>query len=212
MKLSYKDGNSRSEISMAVPQLPGGALSLVSLVLKDSPGQVFMLDEKNKSYTVIDATSDEDWKDAPESDYVVTVIGNENVNGYNCTHASVTRKGEKTAEEYWTTTEINDFASLMGMKAKYIGKDNLTKALAAKGANGFPVRIKTIEQGNAITVDMVKVEVKSHPATLFSLDGYKKSAGATIIPGGIDIQQIMNMTPEEREKMMKEMEEMYKQD
>ena len=215
MKSYYQNENSRGEITMKVPQIPGsGEISVVSLTLKDSPGKVFLLDEKNKSYTEIETGTDEDWKDAPESDYEVTVVGKENVNGYNATHVQILRKGSKTPQEYWTSKEVVNYTDMMKMKTKYTGKDNMMKALEAKGANGFPVRIKTTEQGNSIQIDLMKAEKKSNPASLFSLSGYTKSQTGTFIPAGIDIQQIMkdvqNMTPEEREKWMQEMQKQYK--
>lgn len=214
MKTYAQNENSRGEITMTVPNLPGGGeISMVSLVLKDKPGMVFLLDEENKSYTEIETGKDEDWKDAPESDYEVTVIGKEKVNGYNATHVKILRKGSKTPQEYWTSKDVVDYADMMKMKSKYTGKDNMMKALEAKGANGFPVRIKTTEQGNAIQIDLVKAEKKNSPSSFFSLDGYNKSTTGTIIPAGIDIQQMMkdvqNMTPEEREKWMEQMQQQY---
>ncbi|HXH17498.1 MAG TPA: DUF4412 domain-containing protein, partial [Chitinophagales bacterium] len=214
MKTYYQDGNSRADINMTVPQLPGGSgISIVSLTLKDTPDKVFMLDEKNKSYTEIDLSSAEDWKDAPPTDYEVTVIGKENVNGYNTIHVKVLRKGSKTPEEFWNTTEVAGYQDMAKIKTKYTGKDNLMRALEAKGAGGFPVRVKTTEQGNSIQIDLVKAEKKSNPASLFSLNGYTKSQTGTIIPAGIDVQQMMkdmqNMTPEEREKWIQEMQKQY---
>lgn len=214
MKTYAQNDNSRGEITMTVPNLPGGGkISVVSLVLKDNPGKVFLLDEENKSYTEMETGNDEEWKDAPESDYEVTVVGKEAVNGYNATHVKILRKGEKTPDEYWTSKDVVDYADMMKMKTKYTGKDNMMKALEAKGANGFPVRIKTTEQGNSIQIDLVKSEKKNNPASIFSLNGYTKSTSGTIIPAGIDVQQMMkdvqNMTPEEREKWMEQMQQQY---
>jgi len=214
MKTYYQDGNSRADISMAVPHMPGsGTVSLVSLTLKDTPDKVYMLDEKNKSYSEIDLRSDEDWKDVPESDYEVTVIGKESVNGYNATHVKVLRKGSKTPEEFWNSTEVPGYQDMAKIKTKYTGKDNMRKALEAKGASGFPVKVKTTEQGNSIQIDLVKAEKKNNPSGLFTLNGYTKSQTGTIIPPGIDVQQMMkdmqNMTPEEREKWIQEMQKQY---
>lgn len=215
MKSYYQNENSRGEITMKVPQMPGGGeISVVSLTLKDNPDKVFLLDEKNKSYTEIETGTDEEWKDAPVSDYEVTVIGKEEVNGYNATHVQVLHKGSKTPQEYWTSKEVVNYTDMMKMKTKYTGKENMMKALEAKGADGFPVRIKTTEQGNSIQIDLVKAEKKNHPASLFSLNGYTKTQTGSILPAGIDLQQMIkdmqNMTPEEREKWIQQMQKQYK--
>ena len=216
MKSYYQNENSRSEFSMTVPQLGSNEITMVSLLLKDSPGKVFMVDDKNKSYSEIDTGNDDDWKDAPVSDYDVTVVGTEKVNGYNATHVRIQRKGSKTPQEYWVSKDVVGYADMMKMKTKYTGKDNMMKAMEEKGASGFPVRIKTTEQGNAIQIDLVKAEKRNNAAMLFSLDGYSKSTTGTIIPAGIDVQQMMKdvqqMTPEERERWMKEMQKQYKAD
>lgn len=212
MKLYYQDGNSRSSISMYVPEL-GSAMDITSLTLAKTPNVVYMLDEKKKTYSEVKTESDEDWKDYPESEYEVTVLGKETVNGYNTTHVNVKRKGSKTDQEMWVTKDMVDYADYAKIKSKYTGKDNMLKAMEAKGVSGFPVRIKTAEQGMAFFIDIVKAEKKSSPADYFTLNGYTKSAGVSGMPGGIDMQQIMqnmqNMTPEQQEQFLKQMEQQY---
>lgn len=212
MKLYFQDGNSRSDISMTVPMM--GAMNFSTITQAKTPGVAYMLDEKNKTYSEIKTDSDEEWKDYPQSDYEVTVIGKETVNGYSATHVNVKRKGSKTSEDYWNTKDIAEYAGFSKIKSKYTGKENLDKALEAKGAAGFPVRIKTVEQGTAIQIDVVKAEKKTNPASLCSLEGYKKSESASILPAGIDLNEIMknaqNMTPEQLEQLQKQMEQQYK--
>lgn len=213
MKLYSQDGNNRAEISVSIPQL-GATMNFVTLTLASNPDMVYNLDEKKKTYTEIKMDADDTWKDAPESDYEVTVLGKETVNGYNTTHVSVKKKGSKSAEEMWTTTELADYADYSKIKSKYTGKDNLYKALKAKGAAGFPVRIKTTEQGQNIQIDLVKAEKKSTPASLFSLSGYTKGNSMSAMPAGIDVQQMMksmqNMTPEQQKALQQQLEQQYK--
>ena len=151
------------------------------------------------------------YKDYPQQDYEVTVIGKEKVNCYNCTHVKVVRKGSNIAEEMWNSKDVVDYSSLLNVKTRFTGRDNLNKALVAKGAEGFPVRIKSSEHGTDVQIDLVKAERKNQPASLFSLDGYTKSAAK---PAGSQSQQEMmqklqNMTPEERQKYIEEMKKQY---
>lgn len=213
MQLYFQDNNSRGDIVMNIPAL-GGTMNISTISLGAVPGVAYMLDDKKKTYTEIKSDSDESWKDYPQSDYEVTVLGKESVNGYNTTHVRIARKGSKSIEEMWTTTEIIDYADYAKIKSKYTGKDNLYKALEAKGAAGFPVRIKTVEQGMNVQIDLVKAEKRTNPATLFSLSGYKKAEAVTAMPAGLNVQELMknmqNMTPEQLEQMQKQLEQQYK--
>lgn len=213
MKTYAQDGNSRMEMDMNMPNM--GAVKMTSLVLKSSPEKVYLVDEKSKSYSELSGNGQEDWKDHPESEYEITLVGKEKVNGYNTTHVKVKRKGEKTDMEMWTTTEIDGYAEYSKIKTRYTGKDNLLKALEEKGAKGFPVRIKTNEDNHPMQIDLVKAEKRTNPASLFSLAGYTKSAGYLPNSTNNNVQEMMkkiqNMTPEEREKWIKQMQDQYQQ-
>jgi hypothetical protein len=210
MKTYVQDGNTRMEMNMNTGM---GAFNMVNLVLKSSPSTVYMLDEKSKTYTEIKTGDDEEWRDYAQEEYEVTVLGKEKVNGYNATHVKVKRKGSNQDIELWNTTEIAGYTDFAMMKTKYTGKYNMLKAMEAKGAAGFPVRIKAAQKQYAMQMDLVKAEKRTNPETLFTLNGYTKG-GNSAMPAGIDMQEMMrkmeNMTPEEREKWVKQMQEMYK--
>jgi uncharacterized protein DUF4412 len=202
MKAYVQDGNTRSQISMTSPM----AMEIVTLTLKTTPNTVYMLSDKDKTYSEVDISKSEQWKDSPQDEYEITVIGKENVNGYNSTHVKVKRKDSKVEQELWVTTEIHDYAAFMNAKTKYTGRQSLNKALEAKGVMGFPVRILVNEHGSDVQIDFVKAEKKDNAASLFSLDGYTKSGGQ---PGGAAMQEMMqkmqNMTPEERKAFIEQM-------
>jgi hypothetical protein len=115
----------------------------------------------------------------------------------------------------WTTTEIDGYADFAKVKTKYTGKANMYKALEAKGVVGFPVRIKSIDHGHEVRIDLVKAEKRNNPDSLFSLSGYTKQEGAGI-PGGAEMQEMMkqlqNMTPSEREAWLKRLQEEHGHD
>ncbi len=210
MKIYSQDGNSRSDISV---NMPGGPMDMATLFLKSSPNAMYMLNVKNKSYTEMDISQNDQFKDFPQQDYEVTVLGKEKVNGFNTTHVRVTHKGSSQPEEMWTSRDVVDYSSFLTAKSKFTGRDNMNKALAAKGADGFPVRIKTSDHGAEIQMDLVKAEKRNNPASLFTLAGYSKTAGMPT--GGQSrqemLQKIQNMTPEEREKFIEQMKSQYGQ-
>lgn len=208
MKVYSQDGNSRSEMAMT-----GGpmAVNMATLMLKSDPAKIYMLNETNKTYSEYDVNSKDEYKDADVADYDITVIGKEKVNGYNCTHVKVKRKGSTHDMDWWTTKEMTDYADFSKVKSQYTGKSNLFAALAAKGADGFPVRIKTEDHNMTMQIDLVKAEKRNNPSSLFSLSGYTKSSTPTMPGSGVDYQKIQQMTPEEREKWIEQMKSQYGQ-
>lgn len=213
MKAYAQDGNSRTEIAMSVPQLQTGAIQIVTLSLKSAPGKTFLLNEKQKTYSETEADNTNAYEDLPQADYEVTVLGKEVVNGYSATHVSVKVNG-KQQEEMWTTKELAGYSEFSNIKTKYTGKSNLYQSLAAKGADGMPVRIKVNENGQQVQMDLVKAERRNNQTSLFSLTGYSKTESP--LKGlfeGEGMQQLMeklqDMTPEEREEMMKKIQNQY---
>lgn len=211
-KTYAQDGNTRVEMNMNAERL--GGIRVVNLVLKNEPTTVYLLDETAKTYTQLSGADDDDWTDYPQSEYEVTVLGKEKINGYNTIHVRVKHVGSKTSPlEMWNTTEIAGYAEYAGIKSKYTGKDNLLKAMQAKGAAGFPVRVKASEKNYTLQMDLVKAEKRNNSSSLFSLSGYTKSRGINYAPGTGDMQEmikkIQNMTPEEQEQWIKQMQQQY---
>ena len=208
------NGDSRSELSFSVPQKQADMMpkTMVTLMLKDKPDLVYLLNTDKKTYTEMDISKKEDAKDYSQDDYDVTVIGKEKVNGYNAVHVKVKNKKSEMEQEMWMTTELKDFADFSKVKTKYTGKENLNKALAAKGAAGFPVRIQVTEKFGTATIDLVKAEKRDNPASMFSLDGFSKSAGGSASDPNVQqemIQKLQKMSPEERQKYIEELKKQY---
>ncbi|MFN8288578.1 MAG: DUF4412 domain-containing protein [Chitinophagales bacterium] len=211
MKIYSQDGNSRSEMQMSSAKVPAGFGAMAILSLKSEPSKIYMLNEKEKTYSEMDVSNKEEYRDGDKSEYEVTVIGKEKVNGYNCTHVKIKQKGSKHDMDWWTTTEMANYAEFSKVKSQYTGKSNLYSALEAKGAVGFPVRIKTEDHGQMVQIDLITAEKRNNPSTMFSLSGYKKSEGPAM-PGagmGIDYSKIQQMTPEERQKWIEQMKNQY---
>ncbi|MCW3084449.1 MAG: hypothetical protein JWP12_1815 [Bacteroidetes bacterium] len=211
MKIYFSGQNTRTEMSMMAPQMPGG-ISKISIIKSDKPSTIYSLDQKSKTYTTAEtkpATA------APTDNTPVTVkvIGKEKVGKYNCTHAQVTR-GKETSD-YWTTTEIADFDKYRkaDSKNKFMGNDGTQAALAKNGADGFIVKSVTKDQrGMEMTMELVSFEKKDIAASLFEIPAdYKLAAAGTGAPTApaIDAAKLQNMTPEERAKYVEELKKQY---
>ena len=215
IKTFSQSNNTRSEIHMTIPGMPGGGHSSATLMLASTPDKIYQINIAAKTYTEVAKNSAREMNDAPQSDYVVTVLGKEKAGIYNCTHVKVKQTSNKQEQEMWVSTDLPGYADYAKIKTAYTGKDNLMKALTAKGAVGFPVRIKSLEKGSSVQMDLVKAEKKNIPSTTFSLAGYTKSA----VPSGAGhgqpgnneemMKQMQNMTPEQREQMIKQMQQQY---
>src|SRR4051812_20503890 len=54
IKSYYSNSNSRVEMQMSVPQMPGAGFSRTSIIKSTEPNKCYQLDDKNKTYTVTD--------------------------------------------------------------------------------------------------------------------------------------------------------------
>jgi tRNA threonylcarbamoyladenosine biosynthesis protein TsaB len=161
-----------------------------------------------KTYSEIVTDNSADWADYEQSEYEITVIGKEKVNGYNATHVKVKVKGGKNLQDMWTSTDIAGYADFARVKTQYTGKDNLNSALAAKGAAGFPVRVVASQDGQSFQIDLVKAEKKAVDKNLFSLSGYEKGGMYPGLPGSIDVSKLkdlQNMSPDEQRKLIEDL-------
>ena len=214
VKTSCLDGNSRSDMDMEMNM--GGntrQMNNTTLIRKDAPNTVYMLNETSKTYTESDISKSHAVA-SDDEEYDITVLGKEKVNGYSCTHVKVTAKKSNLASDMWVSAEVSNYSEFAVVKSKYLGGKNLFSALNAKGAAGFVVRIKMNDpRAGDMQMDLVKAEKKDLSESLFSLDGYKKSAagapGGAGMPGGIDVEKLKSMTPEERQKYIQDIKSQY---
>lgn len=205
----FSDGNSRTDMTMAIPQLPGGGIDMSTITQKDKKDTHYQLNNNNKTYKEISSKPSD--KTAEENqDCEVTVLGHEKIGKYNCTHVNL--KQGKTNREMWMTTEIPDYQHYASMKGKYMGNEKMHKALVDKNADGFPAKMIYKQEGGhegKMTLELVKFEKNPVAAEKFQIPaGYTKSEGtsAGIVPNA---QDMMKMTPEERAKMLEQLKKQY---
>jgi len=210
MKAWYQDGNTRSQMIMdANPGRPGmpGMVNMSTLHLQSQPDKSFMLNDEAKTYTEIAKT---DRKENEEDDkFEITVIGSETVNGYACTHVTLKGKSAKGGLiHWWVSKDVKGYTELKKMKTRHLNSNSTYKALEEKGVEGFPVRIK-MGGRMEMQMDLVKAEQMDIPPSKFSLDGLTKQEGMPMLPGGLDVQKLQNMSPAERQKFMEQMQKQY---
>ncbi|MDB5282048.1 MAG: hypothetical protein JWO06_1123 [Bacteroidota bacterium] len=205
-----RDGDTRSEVTFGGQEKPSslGKMGVISLTLKDKPNTIYTLNADKKTYSETDVSNND--KGLTAEDYEVTVIGKEKMNGYNATHVKIKIKKFSQEQDMWVSSEVPAYADFVKIKTKYTGDAGLSKALEAKGTSGFPVRILVTQKFGTATIDLVKAEKRSNPASLFSLDGYTKTTASALQGSPQEMmEKIKNMSPEERQKYLEEMKKQY---
>ena len=217
MKSWYQDGNTRTQMNMG-EGMQGmgrmGMMNMTTLQLKNSPDAFYMLNEKDKTYFESGRKKREGESSVEEKEkYEVVVIGKETVNGYATTHVTLKGKSERMGiMHWWVSTDVKGYSEMADMKNRYINGSAATKAMAEKGVQGFPVRMKMGGDKMEMQMDLVKAEMMDIPESKFSLEGYtKQDRPSPMMPGGVDMQKIQNMTPEERQKFIEQMQKQYGQ-
>ena len=213
MKVWYQDGNTRSQMQMDMPSGGGpsgmpGMGNMVTLHLQSQPDKTFMLDEKNKSYFEMQKRKGREEEQNAEEDYDIKVLGQEKVNGYNCTHIKASRKsGRPDAEmDWWISKEVAGYQEMKDINTRQFNTKSMYKSLAAKGVEGFPVKMITGGRRGEMEMELVKIEKLDMPESRFSLDGFSKKEGNPFMPGGMDPEKLKNMSQEERMKFFQEMQ------
>jgi hypothetical protein len=162
-----------SEFSMYVPKMPGGGTSGKSLVRIADPDLIYMISDKDKSYSELKkpAGGEDDQKN-----YTVSKMGEEKINGYNCTRAMITDGTD--SYEVWNTKDIADFEKYNAAirNNKRMSSEKRQEALRNADCEGFPVRTIHRSADGDMTVELVKLEKKTFTKSDFEIPaGYTKS-------------------------------------
>ena len=219
MKVNVSEFGTSSEFNMVIPQMPGGGIKNKSLIQKNNPEIIYMIDDKNKTAT---ETKKADNAAQDNKNYIVERVGEETVNGYKCVHAKITEG--KEMHEVWNTRDIADFNKYAEAFSsnKNVGSAKREAALKATGCDGFPV--KTVHVGGpkegTMTMELVKLEKKTYAQPEFDIpkgyvvkgSGGKGASSQNNAPADAQIKspdEIQKMTPEERAKYAEELRKKY---
>ncbi len=173
------DIGARSQTTMSMPMI--GEITMAVLTHFDDPNHMTIINERKKSYTVMDLTEMKEKNS--KLDYKVTNLGKEEVFGLNCTHARVTMdKGAKM--DIWTTKEIPAFNKLMKLyfkTNKKTGGDQMWEALKEAGAVGFMVKMVMVmeKEGGSSVMQLTQMKRMTVPDAMLEVpSGYKEKSAS----------------------------------
>ncbi|MEO8861736.1 MAG: DUF4412 domain-containing protein [Ginsengibacter sp.] len=174
------NGEGRSEMNLAAMMGAKNGSSLVVIGRMQQPHYSIIVDDETKQYSlnVIDTA----FINSVNQKYQATKLGNESVNGYNCTHAKlVSTVGSgmfksTTTEDIWTSVDVPGY----DMVKKATLQQNITpammKALTDAGCGGFFVKMQSGDKHYSMTMQLAKAEKQSFPASMFKIpNGYSES-------------------------------------
>ncbi|MBF0433143.1 MAG: DUF4412 domain-containing protein [Fibrobacteria bacterium] len=194
------------------------------LVKHDNPNIVFQINDKNKSFSKMDLSKYQQQASDKKGleDFKIKKLGTENILGYKSEHVLLEKEGQKI--EMWVTKEIEVYEILKKIQSankQATEQIEAFKALEKKGLAGFPMKTITYHNNQKMEMEVVKIEAKTFPASIFTVpENYKETSGMAGMMGQLGSQQNMqaiqemmqkNMTPEKMEEMKKMMEKMMQQ-
>ena len=202
MKVAVSGKNVRSDMNVTAAGM--GAMQMSMLMKGD---KAFMLNSKDKQYSELDMGAHQPSRN--DQKFSVKKIGPEKVGQWSALHVVVTdERGDAT--DMWVTKDIDigrSIFELLGQRQG--GDDGVTKALAAAGADGFPVKVVSAKSGS--TMELVSHTKSAPAAALFEIPAdWKKADAASVAAGSLppearrQMEEAMKkLTPEQR-KMMEE--------
>ena len=122
------------------------------------------------------------------SQYKITKLGNEVVDGYTCTHAKIVTTSGKglfassTTMDVWTSPAVPGYTNLRKMMASQNITEKMLDALDQAGCGGQVVKLQSSGKDYSMTMELTKAEKKTFPASLFMIPaGYTQSENNVLI-------------------------------
>lgn len=185
-KVFVSKAGTRTEMDMQTTRPP---LHMTTLVKFSAPDVMYLINDGSKTWSAVDTKKLRERAakasaGKPNEPYTVKVLGSPKLLGYDTKHVLLSRPGDKSETEAWTTQALSglSYESMRGLVRRGTQEDeSMQKALKEAGAEGFFVKMVTREKGKTeflTTMELTKVEKKSLPGSLFELPaGYQKQEG-----------------------------------
>jgi hypothetical protein len=179
-------GEGRAEVNLAAMMGVKNSKAIVQISRLSNPRCGVILDDENKTYSlnVIDTSL----INSDATQYKITKLGKETMDGYNCTHAKIVSTSGKrifastTTMDVWTSPDVPGYLSLRKMMASQNVTVKMLQELDAAGCGGQVVKIQSKGKDYSMTMELTKAEKKTLPASLFMIPaGYAKSDNNLLI-------------------------------
>lgn len=158
-------GEGRKEMRMSIP----GAMStrFINIGRANNPKYNVMLYPETKTYAlnIIDTSLINFGNDT----YDVTKLGNETIQGYNCTHLklkSTFGKGmfkSSSTMDLWTSENVPGYSFLKKIMIDQNIKPQMLEALEKNNCGGYIVKMASSDKDYSIEMTIIKAEDKSFP-------------------------------------------------
>ncbi len=207
----------RNDMDIQIPGL--GANRMTTLTRFKNPNILYRINDQAKTYSEIDTgkATETVARQGAEDSYTVKKLGKETIQGYSCERILITSSRGTAETEMWMTKDLffeNSYRMLEGL-GRGAPKSGIMKAMKDQNLEGFVVKMVTREKPGApaaMTMELVKAERKSLPASLFEIPaGYiKDDSGMGMLPKDAQDrmkEMLKNLPPEQREMLEKKMRE-----
>ncbi|MGE0825363.1 MAG: DUF4412 domain-containing protein [Candidatus Binatia bacterium] len=195
----------RNEMDIKSPRLKeisSGTFAMITLHKIAEPDVVYHVNPTRKTYSVINLKKIRTrTKGLDKEDYTIKRLGSDTVAGYACEHVLITSRRNEETEMCIAQGIAGASEWLATMEQSSPVKDRMMTALKEAGITGFPVKVVTREKGQQspeMTMEVVQVNEKALPASLFT------------VPGDYKQENVISsfMTPEMEKKMQDAMKKL----
>jgi hypothetical protein len=176
-------GEGRSEMRIPMPGVV--TPKFVNIGRATEPTYSVMLDVDTKTYNlnIIDTAL----LHSSIEKYQVTKIGTETVAGYSCIHSRIVStvgsgmfKSSSTMD-LWTSTSVPGYAIYSRLLTLQSSTGGMLGALNNAGAGGFLVKLTSGDKDYTMTMELIKAQQGSFPASLFEIPaGYSNDGMSTV--------------------------------
>jgi hypothetical protein len=172
-------GGWRSETEMQLPQ-SDPPHKMVTLGKTSNPNVLYILHDNTKTYSEFDHSQARASEEPKDPKGTLKKLGKEKIAGVLCDHYQLTQQDGRQVE-IWSTQELFGPEGLEALRAQNVSRSGggLMKQLLDAGVQGYPLKMvmhASEQKGAAMTYEVVKIEKKPVPASLFEIPaGYTKS-------------------------------------
>ena len=192
----YLSDNGKARVEMDILKEGKYTTAMVSIGDANVPNQSTLLDDSAKTYSInhID-TADLHLGDGSNTKYAVSKIGQEQIAGFNCTHARIiANKNYNGVASFMNSIDTTDLwlspdVPIPAAEKKYMEMStskmsgvlfnaDVANQLKQMGCEGFMVKFAMHSKDVASTTQITKVTHQDFPAGMFEVpQGYKQTSG-----------------------------------